>query len=71
VQIVAVPASQRNVHQLEVIGEFGKLTVEVENGPSDANPRTSKLAYFSAIATLDGIVAGTKVGTSVATVFPP
>ncbi len=63
VKIVAVPGSSINVHQIEVVGEFGTLTVEVENVPSEANPRTSKLAYLSAIATLEGIVAGTKVGT--------
>jgi aspartate dehydrogenase len=63
VKVVAVPGSQKNVHQIEVEGEFGKLTVEIENVPSDANPRTSKLAYLSAMATLKGIVAGTKIGT--------
>lgn len=64
VKIVAVPGSQRNVHQIEVEGEFGRLTVEVENVPSEANPRTSKLAYLSAIATLQGIVSAMSVGTS-------
>lgn len=63
VKVVAVPGSQKNVHQIEVEGEFGKLTVEVENVPSDANPRSSKLAYLSAMGTLKGIVAGTKIGT--------
>jgi aspartate dehydrogenase len=63
VKVVAVPGSQKNVHQIEVEVEFGKLTVEVENVPSDANPRSSQLAYLSAMATLKGIVAGTKVGT--------
>lgn len=64
VKIVAVPGSQRNVHQIEVEGEFGRLTVEVENVPSEANPRTSKLAAFSAIATLQGIVSAISVGTA-------
>jgi aspartate dehydrogenase len=63
VKIVAVPGSASNVHQIEVVGEFGKLAVEVENVPSEANPRTSKLAYLSAFATLQAIAAGTKVGT--------
>jgi aspartate dehydrogenase len=63
VKIVAVPGSSSNVHQIEVRGEFGRLTVEVDNVPSDVNPRTSKLAYLSTIATLEGIVAATKVGT--------
>ena len=64
VKVVAVPGSRRNVHQIEVEGEFGQLKVEVENVPSEANPQTSKLAYFSAIATLQGIVRAMKVGTS-------
>ncbi len=63
VKIVAVPGSSSNAHQIEIVGEFGKLTVQVENVPSEANPRTSKLAYLSAFATLQAITAGTKVGT--------
>lgn len=64
VKIVAVPGSQGNVHQIEVEGEFGRLKVEVENVPSEANPQTSKLAYFSAVATLKGISGTLGLGTS-------
>lgn len=63
VKIVAVPGSQRNVHDVEVEGEFGLLRVHVESDPSELNPRTSKLAPLSAIATLRRIVSQTKVGT--------
>jgi aspartate dehydrogenase len=52
-----------NVHQIEVRGEFGRFTVEVENVPSEANPRTSKLAYLSAFVTLERIAATTSIGT--------
>lgn len=52
VRIIAVPDGAENVHEIRVEGEFGRLTVKVENFPSSVNPRTSQLAAFSAIATL-------------------
>ncbi len=52
VRIVASPTSARNVHEIEARGEFGSLRIIVENVPSEANPKTSKLAALSALATL-------------------
>jgi predicted dinucleotide-utilizing enzyme len=46
-----------------VDGEFGRFTVKVENRPSSANPRTSQLAAFSAIATLKNLTRSLHVGT--------
>jgi aspartate dehydrogenase len=46
-----------------VEGEFGRFTVKVENRPSAANPRTSQLAAFSAIATLKNLTRSLHVGT--------
>ena len=47
-------AAAQNIHEIEARGDFGRLTVTLENVPSD-NPRTSRLAALSAIATLDEI----------------
>ncbi len=63
VRIIADPGIDRNIHQIEVEGQFGKLTSRTENLPSPSNPKTSFLAILSAIATLKGIVARIKIGT--------
>lgn len=63
IRVVAVPGGSRNVHQIEAKGEFGRLQVSIENVPSPSNPRTSQLAAFSALATLEGITRSLKVGT--------
>ena len=52
VRVVAVPGGSKNIHEIRAQGEFGKLSVDVENVPSAANPRTSQLAAFSALAAL-------------------
>jgi len=52
VRIVAVPDGRFNQHWIEVWGEFGRLSVEVENVPSATNPRTGLLSIYSTIAFL-------------------
>lgn len=63
VRVVAVPGGSENVHEIRVQGEFGKLTMKVENVPSRSNPRTSQLAAFSAVATLKNLTRALRVGT--------
>jgi len=63
VRIVAVPGGHCNIHEIRVKGEFGQLAVTVENVPSEANPRTSKLAAFSALATLRNLTQSVRIGT--------
>lgn len=63
VRIIAVPDGTENIHEIRVEGEFGRLTVKVENVPSSTNPRTSQLAAFSAIATLKNLTQSLRVGT--------
>lgn len=63
VRIIAVPAGTENIHEIRVEGEFGRLSVKVENVPSKRNPRTSQLAAFSAIATLKNLTRSLRVGT--------
>ena len=45
-----------NIHELEVIGEFGKLYSRTENEPSRTNPKTSELAIFSAFSKIREIL---------------
>jgi len=63
VRIVASPDYTKNVHEVEIGGAFGRIVTRTENMPSKANPKTSQLAIFSAIATLEGIVNSVKIGT--------
>jgi aspartate dehydrogenase len=62
IRIFAVPGLARNQHRVRIEGEFGSLTVEIENVPSE-NPRTGKLSYLSTIALLRDLGATLRVGT--------
>lgn len=63
VRIVTAPSYTKNIHEVDVEGEFGRMTTRTENAPSGTNPRTSAMAFFSAIATLEGITRSVKIGT--------
>jgi aspartate dehydrogenase len=62
-RILVDPKGTRNVHDIEVVGEFGRFTVHLENEPSATNPRTGKLTYLSTLAMLKSLVNPLKVGT--------
>jgi len=63
VKIVTSPAYTKNIHEVEIAGDFGKISTRTENIPSPTNPKTSTLAILSAIATLEGAVKNVRVGT--------
>jgi aspartate dehydrogenase len=63
VEIWADPAVTRNVHTIRIEAESARLTIVVENIPSDDNPKTSKLAALSIIACLSGLRGSLKVGS--------
>jgi aspartate dehydrogenase len=64
VKVVADPNIDKNVHQIESKGKFGKISTTVENVPDPSNPKTSRLATLSAIETLRSICSdGIKIGT--------
>jgi len=60
VRVLAVPGGTQNVHEIQATGDFGRFRIVLENVPSD-NPRTSRLAALSALATLDSIVRGSQI----------
>jgi aspartate dehydrogenase len=62
IRIFASPEQPLNRHRITVQGEFGRLTIEIENVPSE-NPRTGKLSYLSTIAFLRDFSATLRVGT--------
>ena len=62
VRIIAVPGLERNCHDIEVEGEFGLLTVHIENIPSE-NPRTGRLTALSIIRAVRDIADPVRIGT--------
>ena len=49
VKIIADPNTNKNTHQINANGKFGKLSFIIENIPDSTNPKTSRLATLSAI----------------------
>jgi aspartate dehydrogenase len=62
IRVLASPGLARNQHRVTAEGAFGRLTIEIENVPSE-NPRTGKLSYLSTIAYLRDLGATLLVGT--------
>ncbi len=60
VRVVADPKAVRNVHEIEVAGEFGRFVARFENLPSKENPRTSALAAFAVVAAVKEFAGGQK-----------
>ncbi len=53
VELVADPAAERNIHELEAEGAFGRFMVTLENVPSPDNPKTSALTALSIIRLIE------------------
>lgn len=62
VRVLADPSIRRNIHELDVEGDCGRIRCLVESRPS-RNPRTSELAVRSAIATLQRLFDTVVIGT--------
>ncbi len=62
IRVVADPTIHRNVHEVEVEGDCGRIQCRIESRPS-ANPKTSELAVRSAVATLGRIFDTVQIGT--------
>lgn len=63
VRIICSPGIDRNIHEIEVTGEAGRIFVSAENVPSPENPKTSYLAALSAMAVIRDIADGVRIGT--------
>ncbi|HLY22290.1 MAG TPA: aspartate dehydrogenase [bacterium] len=61
VRIIADPSLDRNMHDVEVAGDFGRFTVHIENRPS-ANPRTGVLTAMSILATIKRLASPLRAG---------
>lgn len=63
VRVVADPAVRRNIHEVDVIGDCGRLHCRIESDPSRSNPKTSEQAVRSALASLGQILGPVTIGT--------
>jgi aspartate dehydrogenase len=52
VEIVADSDVRDNIHQIRAKGEFGKITIDIENSKFPKNPKTSYLAALSILSLL-------------------
>ncbi len=62
-QIWADPAVDRNIHTIEVEADSARFKLQIENVPSEENPRTGKITALSVIACLRSLTAPLRVGT--------
>jgi aspartate dehydrogenase len=63
IEIWADPTVTRNVHRIEVEAAAARLSMQVENVPSDDNPRTGRLTALSVVAALKKLVSPLAIGT--------
>jgi aspartate dehydrogenase len=63
VEIWADPGVTRNTHTIRVEAATVRLTMTIENVPSEENPRTGKITPLSILACLRGLTSTLKVGS--------
>jgi aspartate dehydrogenase len=63
VEIWADPTVTRNIHCIEVEAEAARFSMQIENVPSDDNPRTGRLTALSVIAALKKLSSPLAIGT--------
>jgi aspartate dehydrogenase len=63
VKIIASPQAKRNIHEVEIESEAGKICTRTENVLHPDNPKTSFLAVLAAVATLRQILEPVRIGT--------
>jgi aspartate dehydrogenase len=63
VRIITAPDYIINSHEIEIIGDCGKITTRTENVTCPDNPKTSWLAVLSAIRILKDFCSQARVGT--------
>ena len=61
-EIWADPTISRNIHRIEVDSEEAKLSMEIQNVPSE-NPKTGRITALSAVAALRKLAAPLRIGT--------
>lgn len=60
--LVADPNIEKNVHSVEVAGDFGEATFTITNNPLPENPKSSYLAAMSILGTLKRLDGKLRIG---------
>jgi aspartate dehydrogenase len=63
IEIWADPAVTRNIHRIELEANSVRLSMQIENVPSAANPKTGRLTPLSVIALLRKLASPLVIGT--------
>jgi len=63
IEIWADPGVARNLHRIEVEADAARFAMQIENVPSDENPRTGRLTALSVVAALKKLSAPLVIGT--------
>jgi aspartate dehydrogenase len=52
-----------NRHEIQIESASGDIRIQLKNVPSASNPKTSALAFYSAMALLRRIFSSVRIGT--------
>lgn len=63
VEIWADPGVTRNIHRIEVEADAARFSMQIENVPSEENPKTGRMTPLSVIAALKKLVKPLAIGT--------
>lgn len=63
IKIITSPKFKVNSHEIEMIGDFGKMITRTENVVCPDNPKSSYLAVLSGLQTLKQYCTGILIGT--------
>jgi len=61
-RVIADPAVSRNTHEIEAVGDFGRLSVRIENIPTNDNPKTGRIVALSLVRALRALSERVVVG---------
>ena len=62
-EIWADPGVTRNTHNIVVESDSARLTMMIENVPTEQNPKTGRITALSALTALRGIVSPLRIGS--------
>jgi aspartate dehydrogenase len=63
IEIWADPTLARNTHRIEIEADAARFSMQIENVPTEENPRTGRITALSVIAALKKLSAPLAVGT--------
>jgi aspartate dehydrogenase len=62
VRVMVDPDLDRNTHQIEAVGQFGKVSIQVENTASKENPKTGYIVAMSVLKVIKGNASPLVIG---------